>query len=77
MRRPGGFLISVFEVVAAGLGCRIRTNPDRPISRAKLKAAYAKLKDHPTFREYSKSGKSASSRMPKLVPLGRELFEKI
>jgi hypothetical protein len=73
----GGFLISVFEVVAAGVGWRIRTHPNRPLQRAKLKTAYASLKGLSTFREYSKSGRSASSRMPKLVPLGRELFGKI
>ncbi len=73
----GGFLISVFEVLAAGLGWRIRTMPKKGIQRPLLKAASASLKRDKRFREYSKSGKSASSRMPKLVPLGRELLGKV
>lgn len=71
----GGFLISVFEVVAAGLGSRIRAKVDKPISPTKLKAAYRSLKDNKTFRDYSRSGRSASSRIPQLVPLGRNLFK--
>jgi hypothetical protein len=71
----GGFLISVFEVVAAGLGSRIRSNMKKPISSSKLKAAYGSLAGNKTFREFSRSGKSASSRIPQLVPLGRSLFK--
>jgi hypothetical protein len=73
----GGFLISVFEVMAAGVGWRIRSKPNTPIKRVELKAAYTSLPNNTRFREYSKSGKSASSRMPQLVPLGRELFESV
>jgi hypothetical protein len=73
----GGFLISVFEVLAAGLGWRIRSKPNAAIGRAKLKAAYVSLERNGRFREYSKSGRSASSRMPQLVPLGRELFDSV
>ena len=73
-RGRGGFLISVFEVVAAGLGWRMRSKPGKSPKQAQVKAAYASLGKNTKFKEYSKSGKSASSRMPKLVPLGRELF---
>ena len=76
-RGRGGFLISVFEVVAAGLGRRIRLKPRKTPNSAAVKSAYASLSKNARFREYSKSGKSASSRMPQLVPLGRELFEKV
>jgi hypothetical protein len=81
--RPGGgqgrrgFLISVFEVVAAGLGWRIRSRPNAAVGRAGLKAAYASLGRNGRFREYSRSGTSAKSRMPQLVPLGRELFDNV
>lgn len=74
-RGRGGFLISVFEVVAAGLGWYIRENPGISVKAAQLKSVRTSLGKNKTFREYSKSGKSASSRMPKLVPLGRQLFQ--
>ena len=73
-RGRGGFLISVFEVVAAGLGWRVRSKPRKAPKPAQVKSAYASLSKNAKFKEYSKSGKSASSRMPKLVPLGRSLF---
>lgn len=70
----GGFLISVFEVLAFGLGWRIWSNPDADIDRAKLRQQVAKLWKNSDFKKYSGSGKRASTRLPKLVPLGRELF---
>lgn len=76
-RRPDsnrGFLISVFEVVASGLGWQIRSDPDRPINVDSIKETYTDLFTNDVFREYSKSGRSATSRLPKLVPLGRSLF---
>lgn len=69
-----GFLISVFEVVAAGLGWRIRSHPDRSIDANALEETYRSVFADEVFREYSKSGRSATSRLPKLVPLGRSLF---
>jgi hypothetical protein len=76
-RGRGGFLISVFEVVAGGLGWKIRATPKKTPKLAAVKAAYSSLNKNTTFREYSRSGKSASSRMPQLVPLGRELFKSV
>jgi hypothetical protein len=76
-RGRGGFLISVFEVVAAGLGWRIRSKPSKTPRPAQVKAAYDSVGKNAEFKEYSKSGKSASSRMPKLVPLGRNLFRSV
>jgi len=74
-RGRGGFLISVFEVVAAGLGWRIRSKPRKRLNPEAVKSAFNSLHKSARFREYSRSGKSASSRMPQLVPLGRELFK--
>jgi len=76
-RGRGGFLISVFEVVAAGLGWRMRSQPDKPPRPKKVKAAYDSFGKDPKFREYSRSGRSASSRMPQLVPLGRSFFKDV
>lgn len=72
-RGRGGFLISMFEVIAAGLGHRIRQNPDLPTA-AQVKEAALRVGQNEDFRKYSRSGTSASSRMPRLVPLGRQLF---
>jgi hypothetical protein len=76
-RGRGGFLISVFEVVAAGLGWRIRQRPSERVNAKNLLGAYRAVFAHDTFREYSKSGKSATSRLPKLVPLGRKLLKSV
>jgi hypothetical protein len=73
-RGRGGFLISVFEVLGVGLGWSIRRSLDKSVNVERLKEGYARLADDETFREYSKSGISASRRMPRLIPLGRELF---
>jgi hypothetical protein len=73
----GGFLISVFEVVAVGLGQRIRHAPAKCVDAHRLEAAYKSVPSDSTFKEYSRSGKSASSRMPRLVPLGRKIFKAV
>jgi hypothetical protein len=74
-RGKGGFRISVFEVVAGGLGWNIRREPNKPIEGKHLQQTYRKAFTDSTFKEYSKSGRSATSRLPKLVPLGRKLFK--
>jgi hypothetical protein len=71
----GGFLVSVFEVLAMGLGWNIMASPDRSFSGAKIREAADKLWQDDIFRQYSRSGVSAKSRLPNLVPLGRRLFE--
>lgn len=76
-RGRGGFLISMYEVVATGLGSRIRSKPGKAPRPTAIKAAYELIKKDATFKEFSKSGKSASSRIPKLVPLGRQLFRNV
>jgi len=71
----GGFLISVFEVVGVGLGSNIvRSKKPKP-NIADIKKAISKLWNDPTFENYSRSGRSATSRIPKLIPLGRSLFD--
>jgi len=73
-RGRGGFLISMFEVIATGLGYRIRTNPGQLPEVDAISQVIGSIGDNADFRRYSRSGMSASSRMPRLVPLGRELF---
>jgi hypothetical protein len=74
-RGRGGFLISIFEVLAIGLGANIAKTPAAPIDPNKLKAALKALWKEPDFRRYSASGVSASSRVPALIPLGRRLLD--
>ena len=71
----GGFLVSVFEVIAMGLGWNIMESPDRSFSPKEIKKAADSLWQDDTFRRYSGSGVSAKSRLPNLVPLGRRLFQ--
>jgi hypothetical protein len=73
-RGRGGFLISMFEVIATGLGYRIRQAPQDLPPAAKVKEIAISVAQTEEFRRYSRSGTSASSRMPRLVPLGRTLF---
>jgi hypothetical protein len=76
-RGRGGFLISVFEVVAIGLGTGIRRAPNHHVDADRVRDAYARVGENDVFREFSGSGKSAKSRMPRLVPLGREMFQDV
>jgi hypothetical protein len=74
-RGRGGFLISVFEVSAIGLGHNLREQPQRAVHPRQLQAAFRQMWQSPDFRRFSRSGVSASSRLPRLVPLGRRLFD--
>lgn len=71
----GGFLISVFEVLAVGLGSNIMHSRKPKPDIANIKKAISKLWKNTTFEKYSRSGRSATSRIPKLIPLGRSLFD--
>jgi len=71
----GSFSIAAFETVALGIG--FNTDPNgglRPISDLQKKVK-AVLSD-PTFTDNSGSGVRASTRIPRIVPLGRATFEK-
>ena len=70
----GGFLISVFEVVAIGLGSSLMKKPDAKIEQGWIRKVHADVMKNEDFKRYSKSGISASSRLPRLVPLGRRSF---
>ena len=73
-RGRGGFLISVFETAAVGLGYHLLRQPDATIQPQRLQAAFEEMWQSAEFKAYSRSGISASSRLPRLVPLGRQLF---
>lgn len=66
----GGFILSPFEVIAFGLGYNY---PDFP-TMDETKDRARSLFDNETYRQWSGSGQRADTRLPHLIPLGRELF---
>ena len=70
-RHAGGFLLSQYEVVALGLGYNI----DSPISENQIPKIIASIWSNKKYTDWAGSGITATRRLPKLIPLGRELFE--
>ena len=71
----GAFSISAFEVIALGLGYNMKTDGSPPLVRDFKKKAQSIWKND-TFTKFSGSGVRASSRIPKIMPMGRKLFAK-
>lgn len=73
-RHEGGFLLSLFEVVALGVAFNIGAGT----LCAKFKIAdraRAVWKDK-DFTEWARSGVTATRRLPRLIPYGRKIFSK-
>lgn len=66
----GGFLLTPYEVISFGLGYNY---PNFPTSEVTGQIAQ-NLFNNPTYQQWSGSGIRANSRLPHLLPLGRELF---
>ncbi len=66
----GGFLLSPYEVAAYGLGFNYPNFPSLEKTKQRLKD----LHSNETFQRWSGSGVRANSRLPHLIPLGREFF---
>jgi hypothetical protein len=71
----GGFSISAFEAIALGLGYNMKADGSPPLVRDFKKKARA-IWSNEAFTNYSGSGIRASTRIPKIVPMGRKLFAK-
>lgn len=69
-RFKGGFLLSPFEVIAYGLGYN---HPDFPSPKETAKRSKL-LYTNKLYKQWSGSGVRANSRLPHLLPLGREMF---
>ena len=67
----GGFLVSAFEAVALGLGYNFDLISKQP---ADIEKQVKQLWQMPEFTDNSGSGKNASSRISKILPLGRKVF---
>lgn len=75
-RYLGPFSLSVYEVIAIGLGRHIDNySLDNPEHIEKIREISRKLQDNPTYQNYSGTGLTAERRLPKLLPLGEELFK--
>ncbi|KGF72368.1 hypothetical protein DO97_09140 [Neosynechococcus sphagnicola sy1] len=70
----GGFLLSAFEAVALGIGYNYEAILDVKKSFDILERI-KKLWGNKDFIRRIGSGKTASLRMPRIVPLGRDLFQ--
>jgi hypothetical protein len=66
----GGFLLSPFEVISFGLGFNHPNFPTPEETAEKTRRLYSL----PEYQQWSGSGVRANSRLPHLIPLGRELF---
>jgi len=67
----GGFLHSAFEVVALGIGFHDgKSKASASAFASQVQGMWTDL----SFQQWSGSGVRASSRIPKLIPLGRGLF---
>lgn len=67
----GGFLLSPFEVIAYGLGYNHPNFPTTDDTFEKIKELYR----NETYQQWSGSGVRANSRLPHLIPLGRDIFQ--
>lgn len=72
-RYVGGFLLSVFEVLALGVGYNFERCRDSK-AMPDIGDVSRRLSDDEEFKKYSGSGVRASSRIPHTVPLGRRLL---
>jgi hypothetical protein len=67
----GGFLVSAFEAVALGIGYNYAKLQD---SKVDIKTLVKRIWTDTQYPSWSGGGTDAKRRIPKLIPLGRELF---
>ena len=73
-RPEGAFLISVFEVIALGLGYHLE-NEGFTIYRAKIETTHRDIWKNKHFSNGTGSGVRPTTRLPVTIPLGRDLFK--
>lgn len=69
-RYMGAFQISQFEVVACGIGYNLGIGHEPQGLDAKVQGLWA----NQTYTDWTGSGITAARRLPRLIPLGREVF---
>ncbi|WP_201580503.1 DUF262 domain-containing protein [Psychrobacter sp. Pi2-52] len=75
-RYKGPFLLSIYEVLALGVGYLFSKNPglDKQLLKEKIIAVSQELSTEQDYIANSGSGYRANQRLPKLIPLGRQLL---
>lgn len=73
-RHEGGFLLSLYEVIALGVAFNIQN--DTLCTPGKLIEKARSVWSDKLFTKWAASGVTASRRLPKLIPYGRQLFHK-
>lgn len=69
-RFVGGFILSMYEVVALGIGYNYQDLP----SKDKILHRIKSIQSNPDYQKWSGAGVNGSRRLPHLLTLGRELF---
>ena len=70
LKFTGGFLLSQYEVVAYGVGNNLKNS--NPVIDIREKAA--SIWSDKRYTEWSGSGITATRRLPRILPFGREVF---
>ncbi|VUZ28959.1 Uncharacterised protein [uncultured Comamonas sp.] len=73
-RHEGGFLLSLYETV--GLGVAFNIASGTLCSKAEIAERARSLWSNPKFTDWATAGVTANRRLPRLIPLGRDLFKK-
>jgi hypothetical protein len=73
-RHEGGFLVSLFEVIALGVAFNIANNT--LCAKSKIAERARSIWEDAEFTNWATAGVNASRRLPKLIPYGRKLFKK-
>ena len=73
-RFMGGFLVSVYEVVAMGVGHNINTLHNNQQNRDRIFEIVKNIWDDREFTGHQGSGVRGTDRIPHTIPLGRRLF---
>ncbi|MTJ55458.1 DUF262 domain-containing protein [Anabaena sp. UHCC 0253] len=74
-RYLGAFSLSIFEVIGLGLGFNIDMYDENSSANLdKIKNVSEHLLENPEFTKNSGSGARASSRLPHILPMGRDLL---
>lgn len=73
-RHEGGFLLSLYETV--GLGVAFNIASGTLCTKSDIPERARSLWSNPSFTDWATAGVTATRRLPRLIPLGRELFKK-
>lgn len=74
-RFVGPRLLSPFEAVATGLGHHFDSLKEQEPSPEQLSEKVKSLWENETFLGVAKSGNTSATRLPRLIPLGRDVFD--